>query len=540
MAAVEMGVPYQVSLVKTRKQNPPRTRRSRGKKTRKSAAAPPPRASFDKVMVENRELVNETNDADLAGAKIEENVLRSHVKFMADDLLEGRSPGGRGGMLAAKYIAAEFESLGIEPAAANRTYFQPVQMIGLKPDPASTLLIKSPGGSGESGGQIDFKFGDDFVYGTDLEQSEIPINSDIIFVGYGIGSPENKWDDYKGLDVRGRVLMILVNDPPPTAAEPNLFAGKGLTYYGRWTYKYEEAARRGAAGVILVHTDQSAGYGWSVVRNSWNGGRFELLPDANRPALKMKSWVTEAVARTIVQMGGRNLDQLRQAAATRSFQPVILNVKAEMVLRNQVQRLTSPNVVGIFRGVDPALNNEYIVYTSHWDHLGMRPEQAGDNIYNGAVDNATGVAGMLAIARAYAMLNVRPKRSILFIATTAEEQGLLGAEYYVRNPLVPLGQTVANINLDAMNVLGRTTDLSPLGAERSTLGRVIEEIAKENSLTVSTDAHPEQGYFYRSDHFPFAKAGIPAVNFEPGTKFVGHSDKWAEEQINDYRDHRYH
>jgi Zn-dependent M28 family amino/carboxypeptidase len=509
----------------------------------KDGSHPVTTPSLDKVIPNNRALLNEGGDGDpsgakSAGAKIEENLLRAHVKFLADDLLEGRSPGGRGGLLAAKYIAAQLESLGLEPAAANRGYFQQVQMIGTRPDAANKLVIKSRTEASES--KVEFTMGEEFTAGTDIEQNEISITGEVVFVGYGILSPENKWDDYKGLDVRGKVLMIMVNDPPPTAAEPGLFGGRGLTYYGRWTYKYEEAARRGAAGVILIHTNESAGYGWSVVRNSWSGDRFGLLPDSKTPTLKMKSWVTDEAARKIVQMSGQNLDQLRQSAATREFRPVVLNAKVETTLRFQAQRMSSPNVVGIFRGNDPVLKNEYIVYSAHWDHLGMRQGQPGDNIYNGAVDNATGIAGILGIARAYTALGVKPRRSILFIATTAEEQGLLGAEYYIRNPLVPLAQTKANINLDSMNVLGQTTDMTPLGADRSTLGIIVEEVARENNLTISPDAHPEQGSFYRSDHFPFAKAGIPAINFGPGKKFVGHSDKWVEEQVQDYRQNRYH
>jgi len=527
-------------------------RTGRSGKTRRKNESPPVRKdgsqpvspqSVDKVILESRTLLTEAGDTDSAGAKsagakIEENLLRAHVKYLADDLLEGRGPGSRGGLLAAKYIAAQFESLGLEPAAANRSYFQQVQMIGTRPDAANKLVVKSETGASESAAE--FKSGDDFAAGTDLEQNEVAINGDVVFVGYGILSPENSWDDYKGLDVRGKVVMIMVNDPPATSAEPALFGGQALTYYGRWTYKYEEAARRGAAGAILIHTNESAGYGWSVVRNSWSGERFGLLPDSKTPTLKMKSWVTDAVARKIVQMGGQELDQLRQSAATRDFRPVVMKVKVDSTLRFQAHRMTSPNVVGIYQGNDPALKNEYIVYTAHWDHLGIRPDQPGDNIYNGAVDNATGIAGILGIARAYTALGIKPRRSILFIATTAEEQGLLGAEYYIRNPLVPLAQTRANINLDSMNVLGQTTDLTPLGADRSTLGKIVEEVAKENNLTISPDAHPEQGRFYRSDHFPFAKAGIPAVNFGPGTKFVGHSDKWVEEQIQDYRQNRYH
>ncbi len=508
------------------------SRRSRGRRSR-NAAATPPRTSFDKVMSENHAVLNESTDAEQAAMKIEENVLRAHIKFLSDDLLEGRGPGARGGMLAAKYIAAQFEALGLEPAA-DRSYFQLVQMIGSRPDPSNRLVVKSGAGASE------FRFADEFVGGTDLEQTEVLVNGDIVFVGYGINAPEANWDDYKGVDVRGKILLMMVNDPPATATEPNLFGGKALTYYGRWTYKYEEAARRGAAGAILIHTNESAGYGWSVVRNSWGAERFGLIPDANTPGLKLKSWATEDTARKIAQAGGFNLDQLRQQAVSRGFKPVALNAKVDMTLRAQVQRLTSPNVAAIYRGNDPTLKNEYIVYSAHWDHLGIRPDQPGDNIYNGAVDNATGIAGILAIAKSFGALGIKPKRSILFIATTAEEQGLLGAEYYARNPLVPLKDTVANINIDSMNVLGQTTDTTPLGADRSSLGKVIEEVAKESNLTISPDAHPEQGSFYRSDHFPFAKAGVPAVNFEPGSKFVGHSEKWGEEQFAEYNEHRYH
>lgn len=520
---------------KAPKKQTARSRRAgRNRRSRRRAVAPAPKTSFDKVMSENRSLVNEASDAENAALRIDESTLRAHVRFLADDLLEGRGPGARGGLLAAKYIASQFEAMGLEPATADRNYFQPVQMIGSRPDPSSRLVVKGVAA------EADLKFGDDFVCGSDLEQTEIPINGEIVFVGYGINSPENNWDDYKGMDLRGKVLLMMVNDPPATPTEPNLFGGKGLTYYGRWTYKYEEGARRGAAGVILIHTNESAGYGWQVIRNSWGAERFGLVPDAGAPALKMKSWVTEEAARRIAQLGGQNLDQMRQAAASRNFKPVVLTSRVDMTLRSQVQRLTSPNVVAIYRGNDPTLKNEYVVYSAHWDHLGIRPDQAGDNIYNGAVDNATGISGLLTIARACASLTIRPRRSILFIATTAEEQGLLGAEYYARNPLVPVKDSVANINLDSMNVLGQTTDISPLGAERSSLGKIIEEVARENNVSVALDSHPEQGHFYRSDHFPFAKAGIPAVSFNPGSRFVGHSDSWGEEQFNDYNTHRYH
>lgn len=526
-----LGLTWQIDATPIQK----RKTTTRKKTSRKPPArTPTTRNLLDQLRTEDRSSFNAARDAEQAGAKIEDRLLRAHVKFLADDLLEGRGTGARGGLLAAKYIAAQFEALGLEPAATDRTYFQHVEMIGLKPDPATKLEVKS------SSGSVELRFGDEFVAGSEVEQTEIPINTDVIFAGYGIQAPEFNWDDYKGLDVRGRIVILMVNDPPATAAEPNLFGGRALTYYGRWTYKFEEAARRGAAGVILIHTNESAGYGWNVVRSSWSGERFGLLPDESTTALKLKSWVTEDAARKLVQLAGQNLDQLRQAAQTREFRPMPLNVRVETTMKNMVRHVRAPNVAGILRGSDAALKNEFVVYSAHWDHLGVGPGQAGDNIYNGAVDNATGVAGMLALAKAFAALETKPKRSILFLATTAEEQGLLGAEYYSRHPLLPLAKTIANINLDSMNVHGLTTDITPLGADRSTLGKVVETVATENQITISPDARPEQGSFYRSDHFPFAKVGVPAINFEPGSHFVGHSANWGEEQFRDYNEHRYH
>ncbi len=506
--------------------------RRRASRARSNANPAPP---FDKVMSENRELVSAGASAEMVTTAIDDHSLRAHVKFLSDDMLEGRGSGSRGGMLAAKYIATQFESLGLEPASPDGSYFQQVQLVGSRTDPATKLTFKGPAGAA-----TELSFGDQFVAGNDLEQTETTVNGEVVFVGYGISSPENNWDDFKGVDLRGRILVMLVNDPPATASEPNLFGGRALTYYGRWTYKFEEAARRGAAGAILVHTNESAGYGWSVVRNSWTGERFSLLPDAGTQPLRLKAWVTEDSARQILQLGSQNLDQLRQAATSRDFRPVTLTAQLTTSLRTQVQRMSSPNVVAIHRGSDPTLKNQVVVYSSHWDHLGIRPDQPGDNVYNGAVDNATGVAGLLAIARACSSLGTRPRRSILFIATTAEEQGLLGSEYYVHKPLIPLSETIANINLDSLNVLGTTTDFVPLGASRSTIAKIVDEVAKEAGLTVAPEANPEQGSFYRSDHFPFAKAGIPAISLQPGTRFVGHSDSWGQEQRAEFIQYRYH
>jgi Zn-dependent M28 family amino/carboxypeptidase len=338
---------------------------------------------------------------------------------------------------------------------------------------------------------------------------------------------------------------MLVNDPPATSSEPNLFGGRALTYYGRWTYKFEEAARKGAAGVILLHTDESAGYPWSVVRTSNGSWRFDIarVEGDSTPYLNLRSWMTNDSARRMMQLAGKNLDELRRQAASRDFQPVRLNLEASIDIKSEVKRVKAPNVVGILPGRDPKLRDEYVVYSAHWDHLGLgEPNKKGDNIYNGAVDNASGVASVLAIAEALSRLPLseRPRRSSLFLFPTAEEQGLLGAEWYSRNPVVPLRKTAANVNLDSMNILGETRDFVPLGAERSSLGAVVEQIARERGMTIAPDPRPEQGSFYRSDHFPFAKVGVPSISLKEGKDFVGHSKEWGEEQFKAYNTANYH
>jgi Zn-dependent M28 family amino/carboxypeptidase len=467
-------------------------------------------------------------------ALLDETRMRSHIRFLADDLLEGRGTGSRGGLLAAKYIATQFEALGLEPAGMDRSYFQQVHMTGTKTDPSSLLVVR------KDTSEAKFRFGDEFVASTDVEEPEVNVIGDLVFVGYGISAPEYNWDDYKGIDVRGKILLMMINDPPSTAAEPKLFGGPALTYYGRWTYKFEEAARRGANGVILIHTNETAGYGWNVVKNSFGGERFGLVADDKAQPLRIRGWVTDEAARGLVKIGGLDLNTLRLSAQTRDFRAQALNSHLDTKLKVTSRRLTAPNVAGVLRGSDPNLMNEYVVLTAHWDHLGIRPEQTGDNIYNGAVDNATGVAGMLSVAHWLSSYPTPPKRSVIFLATTAEEQGLLGAEYYTRYPFAPLSKTVATVNLDSMNVLGVTTDISPLGAERSTLGRVVESVARGAGVTITPDPRPEQGGFYRSDHFPFAKAGVPALNFKSGIRYVGHSETWAAEQFKEYNETRYH
>lgn len=472
---------------------------------------------------------------------INQNALRAHTKFLADDLLEGRGPGTRGGELATKYIAAQFEVLGLQGAGEKGSFFQPVSLVGVKADPKTVLNVS---GNGKSEA---FKFADEFVAFTSAQTENVSIKSELVFVGYGIESPEYKWNDYKGSveDYRGKILVMLVNDPPATANEPNLFGGRALTYYGRWTYKFEEAARRGAAGVILIHTDESAGYPWSVVRTSNGSWRYDIAREAGsrEPYLQMRSWVTDATARRIFTLAGFDLDALRKKATMRDFRPVKLNLTATIDLKSELKRVAAPNVAAIFPGSDATLKDEYVVYSAHWDHFGIgAPDARGDNIYNGALDNATGVAGVLAIAEAFTKLpaSERPKRSILFLSPTAEEQGLLGAEWYAQHPLVPLNKTAANINLDEMNVLGIMRDFTALGAERSTLLPIVESVGRERSLTLRPDARPEQGSFYRSDHFPFAKVGVPSISLGAGEEYVGHPTGWGEQQFQEFNTKHYH
>lgn len=470
------------------------------------------------------------------GSGITEATLKGHVRFLSDDMLEGRGTGARGGELAAKYIAAELEAIGAKGAGENGSFFQPVSLVGVKADPTTTLTI-----SGGSGNET-FKFPDDFVAFTGAQTESINVDADLIFVGYGIDAPTQRWNDYKGdVDYKGKILVMLVNDPPATSAEPDLFGGKALTYFGRWTYKYEEAARRGAAGAILLHTDESAGYGWNVIRTSNGSWRFDIERKAGdtTPFLQFRSWMTNDSAQRMMKLAGQDLDALRAKAATREFQPVSLGLKGKLNLKSEVKRVAAPNVVGVLDGTDPALKNEYVVYSAHWDHLGVgAPNKDGDAIYNGALDNASGVACVLAIADVLA--KDRPKRSSLFLFPTAEEQGLLGAEWYSKHPAVPLENTAANVNLDSMNVLGPTSDFIPLGAERSSLKAVVDAVASDMKLQVSPDARPEQGSFFRSDHFPFAKVGVPSISLKEGNEYVGHPKEWGAEQFKAYNTAHYH
>lgn len=467
-----------------------------------------------------------------------EKKLKDYVRFLSDDGFQGRGPGTPGGELSAKFIARELETMGIKPGN-NGSFFQPVALVAAKADRRTKLRVSNRNAT------FDYDFGEDFVATTGAQTESISADADLVFVGYGVNAPEQKWNDYKGSDsdYRGKILVMLVNDPPATSKEPNLFGGKALTYYGRWTYKYEEAARRGAVGAILIHTNESAGYGWNVVRTSNGNWRYEVArtPSDRTPYLQFKSWVTDQTAKRIFSQANLNLDELREKAADRDFKPVNLGLRANLNLKSEIKRLDSNNVVGLYEGRE--IKNEYTVYTAHWDHLGVgEPNAKGDNIYNGALDNASGCAQVLAIAEAFTKLpeKERPKRSQVFLFTTAEEQGLLGAEWYSRNPVFPLDKTAANINIDGGNFLGLTRDYGALGADRSSLWDIVSDVLKSRNMTFLPDAYPEQGFFFRSDHFPFAKMGVPALSIQDGDDYVGKPRDFGKNFFDEYNRTNYH
>ena len=459
---------------------------------------------------------------------INTRAIDAHLKYLADDLLEGRAPATRGGRLAAKYVAAAFEALGLEPGGPSGSYFQPVALVGMTPQP--TLAW------GKGSDTATPRYGDDFVAWAERPEEHIAVDGDVVFVGYGIRAPEWQWDDYKGVPLRGKVLLMLVNDPG--LQDSTIFNGKALTYYGRWTYKLEEAARQGALGALLVHTTESATYPWDVVRGSWSVEQF-MLDRVRTPSLAFAGWVQHDVAQRALAQLRLDLDSLTHAAARRDFRPVSTGIHAAVEITSALRHVESDNVVAKLPGNDLRLGREAVLFTAHWDHKGIGPATNGDSIYNGAEDNASGVAAMLAAAQALVEVTPHPRRTVLFIATTAEESGLLGSEAYVQAPLVPLEQTAAVLNLDVTNVRGATRDIDALGMDRSTLGDAFRAAARAESLVVD---HPAdvRGSFYRSDHFPFARAGVPALSFKSGLDFVDRPEGWGKEQEDEYNGHRYH
>jgi Zn-dependent M28 family amino/carboxypeptidase len=464
---------------------------------------------------------------------IDSENIRASVKYLSDDALEGRGTGQKGGDLAADWIAAQFKKYGLLPAGDNGTYFQNVNFYGVTTDPKQSQFAFVP----KSGAEIALKFADDYVATDQTHSEKSEIDAPIVYVGYGINAPEYNWDDYKGVDVKGKVLLMLVNEPPSN--DPNFFKGRALTYYGRWSYKYEEAARRGALAVMLVHQSEMASYPWEVVRNSW-GGETSLLQGDKEPKLKSAGWIQLDVAGKLAQTAGLNLEQMLNDANQRSFKPVELGVRLKETIVTKVRPFASRNVVGRVAGSDPRLKGQAVIYTAHYDHLGIHPNEPGDNIYNGAADNATGCGILLELARAYASGTLKPARSILFAAVTAEEQGMLGSKYLGLHPPVPARDISLDLNFDGVQPLGEPEQVVVSGAERTTVGSLVEKVALSFKLAIQPDDHPEAGYYYRSDHFSMARVGVPAFSINQGALFKGHDLAWGEEKERDYVAHRYH
>jgi len=466
-----------------------------------------------------------------AMASVDSERIRAQVRFLASDLLEGRGTGQRGGDIAAEYIATQFALYGLKPAGDNGTYMQKVAMEGIATQDTSTLMLAP-----NNGAPIELNYRADFVAMDETGNSHDVLDTGIVWMGYGIDAPGFNWNDYKDVDVKGKALLMLVSEPP--SDDPKFFAGKALTYYGRWTYKFEEAARKGAASVLLIHKTEMASYGWDVVRNSWSGERA-YLQNNPAPKLKLASWIQFSGARELAKACGMNLDQMIEAAGKPGFKAIALpaTVKASMV--SKVRRFDSNNVIAVLPGSDEKLKEQAVLYSAHYDHLGIVPGIMGDNIYNGAQDNATGCGILLEIARAFAGARP-PKRSVYFAAVTAEEQGLRGSEYLGKHPPLPAKNISLALNYDDVPPLGVPEEVNVAGAERTTFYPVVQSTAKAFGLTIVPDSQPTAGHYYRSDHFSFARAGIPAFSIDEGDKYRGHDRQWGTQQAQNYVAKHYH
>ncbi len=465
----------------------------------------------------------------------------NHIRVLSSDEFEGRGPGSKGEQLTIKYLEDQYRAAGLEPGNPDGTYLQNVPLVGITADNSMKLKLTGHGKS------LEPKYEDDYLAWSKRVTETSSVDADLVFVGYGVQAPEFQWDDFKGADVKGKVLVVLINDPPvpdpsdPTKLDPNTFGGYAMTYYGRWTYKFEKAAQMGAAGCIIIHQTDRAGYPWEVVRDSWSGTQFDLAaPDKNMGRLAVESWITSDFATKLFHDAGQDLDKEIAAAARRDFKPVPLGFHETLTVHNTLKTIDSHNVIAKLTGSDPELKNTYVIYTAHWDHFGIGPPVNGDKIYHGAVDNASGSATLLEMARAYKALRTPPRRTLIFLSVTAEEQGLLGSQYYVEHPLYPLARTALDINMDGMNVNGRTRDIVQIGRGASSLDDVIDAVAKEQGRVVKPDPEPEKGFYYRSDHFEFAKNGIPAFDPDEGVDFIGKPEGWGLEKRREYTAERYH
>jgi Zn-dependent M28 family amino/carboxypeptidase len=458
--------------------------------------------------------------------------IRAQVRFLSDDLLEGRGTGARGGDIAAKYIATQFALDGLKPAGDDGGYLQKVEFTGVQTLPATTFSLQP-----EHGGALDLKLGADYVTNNQTQTDSVDIDAPIVFVGYGIEAPEYRWNDFKGVDVKGKVLLVIVNEPP--SKDPKFFNAEAMTYYGRWTYKFEEAARKGAVGALIIHRTDLASYGWGVVRSSWTGEEVYLSNDKD-PKLKTASWIQLEVARQLFSASGLNLDEMMASAGTRDFKARELPVRLRAHIVSKVRKFVSYNVLGLLPGTDAGSPAQAVVYSAHYDHLGIDPAMSGDNIYNGAVDNGTGVGILLELAHAYAASPVRPPHPVLFASVTAEEKGLLGSNYLGKHLPIPAARIALGLNFDAIPPIGVPESVNVTGAERTSFYPTVEKTAKAFGFDIQPDAEPGAGHYYRSDHFSLARAGVPAFSINTGVKFAGHPPEWGKAQRDEYTAKHYH
>jgi Zn-dependent M28 family amino/carboxypeptidase len=469
-------------------------------------------------------------------SKISQDALHGHIRFLADDLLEGRGPGSNGDAITQLYLESQFRNMGLVPIDSLKSYRQSFPMIGLTSTPAKKWTFNRNKSGDKS---IEFQYFDEFIAVAGKPEPSIEIkDAEIVFVGYGIQAPEYQWDDFKGVNLKGKILLMMNNDPE---SSPDLFAGSRRLYYGRWDYKYESAARQGAAGAIIIHTTPSAGYPFTVIQTSWTGEEFELR-DANSPRLDVKAWMTNDATAKLVAHAGLNLDQLRAKAESRDFQPVPLGLSLNTTIACEVRKKSTANILAVLPGNDTKLSKEYVLYMAHHDHIGMAADRdgRGDNIYNGAIDNASGTAALLTIASAIQQSGIRPKRSLIFAAVGAEEQGLLGSKYLAEHPPVPNGKQSAVVNIDGLNFLGKTKDVNVIGAGKSSLDQYVESYAKFQNRVVVPDREPSKGFYYRSDQFSLAKVGVPGVYLHSGHVVLGKPEGWGKEQLDAWTDKHYH
>jgi Zn-dependent M28 family amino/carboxypeptidase len=477
---------------------------------------------------------------DAARVTITADDLMRHTAELASDAYEGRAPGTPGEERTVQYLTQEFQRMGLSPGNPNGTWVQDVPLVGFTARTSATIEV--------AGQPFPFEGPTDFIAHTRRVTETVDVGAaEIVFVGYGVVAPEYGWDDYKDVDVTGKTILMLVNDPAirsatdPSVLDSTMFRGRAMTYYGRWTYKYEIATEKGAAAALVIHETGPAGYPFEVLSAGWGREAFDIeSSDGNMGGVGVQGWITEPATRRLLASAGLDFDDLKQQALSRGFRPVTLNATANFRIENTLREVQSRNVIAKVEGEDPAHRDEYVVYTAHWDHLGIDPTRQGDQIFNGALDNASGTAGLLELAEAFASLEPKPPRSILFLAVTAEEKGLLGAKYYAQNPLYPLNRTLANINMDGLNQWGRTRDVVVIGLGNSTLDDLLQEAATAQGRVLEPDPEADKGFFYRSDHFEFAKEGVPALYTDAGTRFLDKAPGWGQQKRDEYTANDYH